>query len=256
MYAAGFFESYSNHILKWDGNHWDAVGNGIDNFSSIDSPVNDMIVFNGELYIAGNFIKNANAGNYIMKWDGTNFSDVGGGMNGEIRSLCVFHNELYAVGAFTQAGGIIARNIAKWDGNNWCSLGSTFNGSINTIEVFNDELYIGGGFSQIDSQTINYVAKWIGGNFVSSCGNTISVNEINFTYNIKIYPNPTTSMLNIIDEVNQFQNATIQIKNNLGQLVFSSPFTTQINLSSFSAGMYFLSIQDKSNSKTVKIIKE
>ncbi|MCC7534136.1 MAG: T9SS type A sorting domain-containing protein [Bacteroidia bacterium] len=256
IYAAGFFESNSNHILKWDGNNWDAVGNGIDNFGSIDSPVNDMIVFNGELYIAGNFIKNANAGNYIMKWDGINFSDVGGGMNGEIRSLCIFHNELYAVGAFTSAGGVVAKNIAKWDGTNWCGLGSTFNGSINTIEVFNDELYIGGGFSQIDSQNINYIAKWIGGNFVSTCGNAISVNEIYVYDNIKIYPNPTTSIINIVDENNQLQNATIQIKNYLGQLVYTSSYTSQINLSSLSAGMYFLTIQDKDSKKIMKIIKQ
>ena len=52
------------------------------------------------------------------------------------------------------------------------------------------------------------------------------------------------------------QNSTIEIKNYLGQIVLSSPFTSQINLSNLSVGMYFLTIQDKSNSKTVKIIKK
>jgi hypothetical protein len=73
---------------------------------------------------------------------------------------------------------------------------------------------------------------------------------------INIYPNPTTSILNIIDKQNQFQNATIEIKNYLGQVVFTTPFTSQINLQNLSAGMYFLTIQDKSNSKTVKFIKQ
>jgi hypothetical protein len=74
--------------------------------------------------------------------------------------------------------------------------------------------------------------------------------------NFKIYPNPTNSILNIIDSKKQLQNSTIEIKNYLGQVVFSSPFNTQINLSNLSVGLYFLTIQDKSNSKTVKIIKE
>ncbi|MCF8423655.1 MAG: T9SS type A sorting domain-containing protein [Bacteroidia bacterium] len=33
-------------------------------------------------------------------------------------------------------------------------------------------------------------------------------------------------------------------------------FTTQINLQNLTAGMYFLTIQEKSTSKTVKIIKQ
>jgi hypothetical protein len=73
---------------------------------------------------------------------------------------------------------------------------------------------------------------------------------------ISIYPKPTNSILNIIDSKKQLQNSTIEIKNYLGQVVFSSPFNTQINLSNLSVGLYFLTIQDKSNSKTVKIIKE
>jgi hypothetical protein len=73
---------------------------------------------------------------------------------------------------------------------------------------------------------------------------------------INIYPNPTTSILNIIDKQNQFQNSTIEIKNYLGQIVFTTPFASQINLQNLSAGLYFLTIQDKSNSKTVKFIKQ
>jgi hypothetical protein len=81
-------------------------------------------------------------------------------------------------------------------------------------------------------------------------------NNGNRTSTIKIYPNPTTSKINIDDEKNQFQNSTIEIKNYLGQVVFTTPFASQINLQNLSAGMYFLTLQDKSNSKTVKFIKQ
>lgn len=102
---------------------------------------------------------------------------------------------------------------------------------------------------------------------MSSSNSMITVNVINgLTTNINqnttnnnsisIYPNPTNSFINIDDKNNQFQNSTIEIKNYLGQIVFTTPFTSQINLSNLSVGMYFLTIQDKSSSKTVKIIKE
>lgn len=92
--------------------------------------------------------------------------------------------------------------------------------------------------------------------FTMNITTDVSLNYINEFHNIKISPNPTTSILNIDDKNNQLQNSTIQIKNYLGQLVFCSPFANQINLQSLSAGMYFLTIQDKENNKTVKILKE
>lgn len=86
--------------------------------------------------------------------------------------------------------------------------------------------------------------------------NAVSIKENDVLQNIQLYPNPTTSILNIIDENNQLQNAKIQIKNYLGQLVFTSTFTSQINLHNLSAGMYYLTIQDKNSKKTIKIIKQ
>ncbi|MCC6182262.1 MAG: T9SS type A sorting domain-containing protein, partial [Bacteroidia bacterium] len=45
------------------------------------------------------------------------------------------------------------------------------------------------------------------------------------------------------------------IKNYLGQLVYASAFTSQINLSNLSAGMYFLTVEEKDIKKIVKLIK-
>jgi hypothetical protein len=102
---------------------------------------------------------------------------------------------------------------------------------------------------------------------MSSSNSMITVNVINgLTTNINqnttnnnsisIYPNPTNSFINIDDEKKQFQNATIEIKNYLGQVVFTNPFASQINLQNLSTGMYFLTVKDKDYLKTVKIIKE
>lgn len=75
-------------------------------------------------------------------------------------------------------------------------------------------------------------------------------------FKVNVYPNPIISALNIVDENNKLQNTTIEIKNSLGQTFHKAPFSNQIDLSNLAAGMYFLSIEDKSNKKTVKIIKQ
>lgn len=92
--------------------------------------------------------------------------------------------------------------------------------------------------------------------YIEQICNIVGVEEINKIEDIKIYPNPTNSIINITDVSNEIQNATIKIENNLGQVVFTSNYTKQINLSHFSSGIYFLTVQDNSNKKTVKIIKQ
>ena len=90
----------------------------------------------------------------------------------------------------------------------------------------------------------------------SSTGFYTGIKELNKSSNLLVFPNPTSNLIDISDDQNQFKNSTIQIKNYLGQVVFITAFASQINLQYLSAGMYFLTIQDKSSSKTVKFIKQ
>ena len=62
---------------------------------------------------------------------------------------------------------------------------------------------------------------------------------------IKLFPNPTTSILNIIDKQNQFQNATIEIKNYLGQVVLNQAYSHTIDVSKLATGIYTLKINNK-----------
>jgi hypothetical protein len=90
-----------------------------------------------------------------------------------------------------------------------------------------------------------------------SCGYPTSVRDINHELGeVSVYPNPANSIINLTDEQNQLQSETIVIKNYLGQIVFTAPFSSQIDISSLSSGMYFLTVQDKSNKRTVKVVKE
>lgn len=73
---------------------------------------------------------------------------------------------------------------------------------------------------------------------------------------INVFPNPTNSILNIVDEKNQFNNSTIEIKNHLGQMIYAAAYSSQIDLSNLSSGIYFLTIRDNYNRKTMKFSKQ
>ena len=73
---------------------------------------------------------------------------------------------------------------------------------------------------------------------------------------ISIYPIPTSYFLNISANDFNLSNSTIKITNTLGQIIFTSIFVPQIDISQLIQGIYFLTVQDNSNEKTVKIIKQ
>ncbi|MCD6017540.1 MAG: Secretion system C-terminal sorting domain [Bacteroidetes bacterium] len=105
----------------------------------------------------------------------------------------------------------------------------------------NDDIYVNIQSSQLD--------------FVMNITPDVSVAEEKRFAN-SLFPNPTTSILYFADDYNEFKNFTIEIKNWLGQSVYSSLFTSQIDMSNFSTGMYFLTIKDMPSFKPVKIIKD
>jgi hypothetical protein len=71
-----------------------------------------------------------------------------------------------------------------------------------------------------------------------------------------MYPNPTNSILNIINEQSQLHLTSVVINDLLGQTVYSKSFSNQIDISNLPNGVYFLTILDKSYKKSFKIIKE
>ena len=56
-----------------------------------------------------------NAANNIAKWDGTDWSDVSGGMDSTVLALTVFNNQLFAGGHFSHAGATPVNRVARWN---------------------------------------------------------------------------------------------------------------------------------------------
>jgi hypothetical protein len=72
-------------------------------------------VSNGDVYAGGVFTRAGGAeANHIAKWNGTGWSSLGSGLNGNVYAIAVSGRDLYAGGIFTRAGGKSSSYIACW----------------------------------------------------------------------------------------------------------------------------------------------
>jgi hypothetical protein len=90
------------------------------------------------------------------------WSALGTGLNGNVSSLVVYNNNLYAAGGFDSAGGAPALHIARWDGTSWSSVGAGISHTINTMAVYNNNLYAGGSGLDDSNKSYPALSKWNG----------------------------------------------------------------------------------------------
>jgi trimeric autotransporter adhesin len=125
------------------------------------------------IYAGGRFTAAGGAtANRVAKWDGSNWSPLGSGMNDTVLTLTAFDDgtgpALYAGGSFTTAGGSAANRVAKWNGTSWSNLGSGMNKDVHTLTGFSSlitggpALYAGGKFTTADGTSANHIAVWNG----------------------------------------------------------------------------------------------
>lgn len=188
LFVGGEFTSAgpisANRIAKWDGRSWSALGEGIDGdfpFVSAlapydedgDGPNPTRLMAGGEFTLAGG----QPAAN-VARWDGRNWSQVGGGVNRFLDALTVWDPDgagparalLMAGGRFTRAGGQSATGIAQWDGATWSAVGGGVNAPVMTLTAYdidgagplNPLLYAGGIFSMAGGRSAANIAQWDG----------------------------------------------------------------------------------------------
>ncbi|MBL0309191.1 MAG: T9SS type A sorting domain-containing protein [Bacteroidetes bacterium] len=268
LYIGGNFvtkDGVLDRLAYWNGAKWLPVGNGIRGGAA---GVGSFEIYEDDLYIGGGFDTTlGNPGFCVARWNGTLWKDAGAGMtslNAFISDLQVFNGELYACGRFTRIGDVPILAIAKWDGYKWCGLGQkfipNFTIAMNCMAVYNNELYVGGPFLAIDGDTVNYVAKWLGGDYSDTCSTITSVDEINNgTFHVGIFPSPVSNHLHCISH-SLATNAFIQIYNLEGKIIMDNLAVlkkdVEIDVSTFSPGLYFLVLQDDKQRVVRKFVKE
>jgi hypothetical protein len=150
-YVAGTFSVIgdvpANHIARWNGSNWFALGNGI--------PTARSLAIRGTELFAGHDLG-------ISRWDGLNWSPLGDGLNGSVRAIVTAGNDLYAGGSFTNSGNTSANYVARWDDPTWHPLGDGFDGPVYALALVNNVLYAGGDFSHSGPSPLVRLARWDG----------------------------------------------------------------------------------------------
>jgi hypothetical protein len=168
LYAGGFFDTVynaGNGIVKWNGSSWVALGPGVNKgVSGVPGyRVKAMRVFGNKLYVGGTFTTAGGVTvNNIAKWDGTSWSAVGTGTNGDVNAFAVYNGDLYAGGNFTTADGVTVNHVARITGNTFAAVGGGTNGVVNALASYQNSLYVTGYFGTSGSVTTQNISRWDG----------------------------------------------------------------------------------------------
>jgi len=157
--------------IYWDG-RFDSLG--------FDNAVHAICIDGNDIYVGGQFrYLQGELVNKIVRWDGTNWHSVGGGVGGMasevVYAVAVYNGDPYVGGNITKAGGVNVNKIAKWDGVEWSPLGGGTNGAVYAMAVYGGSLYVGGSFWEVEGDpSISRIARWDGSNWNHVADLTVS----------------------------------------------------------------------------------
>jgi len=193
--------------------------------TSFNQVIDDMITFDGKLFLGGNFTKNENSTCYWTGYyDGSTINRHTTMIGGSgINEFAVFDGELYGVGSMQHGFSI---GVSKWTGSTWENGGSTnwshstiyadgndlyvvsdddiirkksvggsfqsfydFSGSggVSSIIRYKDKLIFAGSFSLIGGVSANNIAEWDGTNWTPMGPGTGSGISCMVVYNDELY---------------------------------------------------------------------
>lgn len=161
------FESvHATNVGVWNGTKWNKLSGGAGSYPS--GPGVLSLAFQGSDLIIGGEFTNANgvAASRIARWNGSVWSAIGAGFNGNVNSLGLIDTNLYATGAFSSNGPAVVSRIAKWDGTNWKPLGSGLDtnssayGQVLFTSTNSTDLLVGGYFNSAGGRTASGFAIW------------------------------------------------------------------------------------------------
>lgn len=180
LYAGMQSGNGGSGLYKWNGSSWT-------NFGNINGTVQALTVYNNKLIVGGSF---SLAGGLsvlnIASWDGSQWSDVGGGPDNIVAALTVYNNELIVGGYFVTVEGVNANYIAKYGSNGWQTLGSGMGGGqgqVMALTTWNNLLIAGGFFTTAGGVTVNHIASWNGTSWSALSSGTNSIVYGLGTYN-------------------------------------------------------------------------
>ncbi|MGA2178127.1 MAG: hypothetical protein ABSH15_00900 [Verrucomicrobiota bacterium] len=213
------------NILRFDGNYCWIMGTGLNRTNAA------LAVLGTNLFAAGLFTTAGDvAANQIAKWDGNNWSSVGGSVvgSGTVLALTTMGNNLYAGGTFTNIGGVTAARIAKWDGTNWSALGSGVSsglaGTIYGLAAFGSDVYAGGNFRRTGDRFVYNIGRWNESVNFNTPQLTAPAWLTNRQFQVRLMG--ISGLTNIIQATTNFASWTSILTNSTGVYDFTDPNST------------------------------
>lgn len=134
------------NIAVWDGSEWSSPGGGVSN------TVRALAVHptSGHLIAGGSFVEAydgdgspVDGTRSVARWNGSQWSDVGGGFSGGLDDLAIgVDGTIYAGGSGPPG------KIAGFDGDDWSTLGGGISGVyVRAVAAGNGKVFVGGQFA-------------------------------------------------------------------------------------------------------------
>jgi hypothetical protein len=279
--VGGFFTSAggvsANNVARFNTqtNTWSTLGTGSSN--GVNGEVRALAVVGNEVYVGGFFSSAGGvSANGVARFNtqtntwstlGTGSSN---GVNYEVRALAVSGNEVYVGGAFTQAGGVSANNVARFNTqtNTWSTLGTGsqngvsvggVSGGVYALAVSGNEVYVGGRFTEAGGVSAICVARWNSG---TSRVEQLSPTAPKTFLLEQNYPNPFNPSTTIRYQLPVASEVKLEVYDVLGKKIATlvnerqSAGSYQVvwNASGLSSGTYFYRLQAGTFTQTKKMI--
>lgn len=258
LYISGVSPNVNDEDLMYYHNGtWEAVGDGLE---GLDTKVNFLEVYNGELYAAGIIRQDeGNVGNGIQKWNGETWSQVGDGLSSDkILDMQIFQDALYASGPIDSAGNVELNGIGRWDGTRWCGMQTyTTDQIIPGFFILNDNIFMplmnsdSDPFFDSGSSDLE-IYKWIGGDDFGPCPPLTSVNDKDQDKSFSIFPNPSNGLFTLTSEEPIDQITVYDLS---GKMIIQNHTFQELDLSDFESGMYLIQVKIAEQLSTAKLIK-
>lgn len=256
IYVGGNFTTLSgiNDIAKVTPTGLVPVGSGI----SCDPWVNDMVVYNGLLYVGGEFCEFGNANGYLMAWDGTQWLDPFPQVEwtSQVRDLDIVDGKLMIAGQVRPVGSNAYYGICYYDGTELCIFGGEPR-FITEVTGYSDTVYCAFNYTlegNPGGTVVNYIAKWDLNNPTDTCFAIVQgvSGAASASRTATAFPNPTSDQVQIqLPSTCANGFGQLNLFDPTGRLVYSSRYVADmsgrftLDVSSIAQGSYVLSIADK-----------
>jgi len=158
--------AWDNWVSVWDGSVWRPLAASTGTSDAFWDFVWGLTLYQGDLIALGPpGVGASTVLNGVGRWTGSDWVPLGAGIDDGLGSPQVgvqWDSKLVIGGAFANAGGAPARNLAYWDGAAYHELGGGVNNWVNALVADGADLLVGGSFTEAGGESLRAVARWDG----------------------------------------------------------------------------------------------